>query len=321
MYSKTTWIDRAVQYVRRYLLTLVSGTTYDLTPQEGTVTQAGTAVTAARMNNIENGVEGAAKGTIFYAASSAGNDSYVLTFSPALTAYVTGLRINFKADVANTGAATLNVNELGAKTIKKNVTDDLSDNDIKVNQIITVVYDGTNFQLISNVPAKDWTQIATTTLGSDAASITFTSIPTAYNYLKIIIENAKTSTATGNLYLYLQFNDDSGSNYTWQYDLSNGHSRNSSDTKIRLADYGLSRTDITSDGNDFIFEIDQSNISRNKKLRGYCFASCGSTSAVQEHQTIGGVWRNTANKITKMYFYPFADNLKAGTKITIYGMV
>lgn len=84
-----------------------------------------------------------------YAADSVGTDSYAITLTPAPTAYVTGQRFIFKAGTANTGAATLNVNSLGAKTIKKNYNVDLLTGDILANQIVEVVYDGTNFQLVS----------------------------------------------------------------------------------------------------------------------------------------------------------------------------
>jgi microcystin-dependent protein len=57
--------------------------------------------------------------------------------------------ISFKAANANTGAATLNVDGLGAVAIKKNVNKDLSAGDIAAGQIIIVVYDGTYFQMIS----------------------------------------------------------------------------------------------------------------------------------------------------------------------------
>lgn len=87
--------------------------------------------------------------TYDYVASSAGTDSYAITVTPAPTAYVTGQKFTFKADVANTGAATLDVNSLGAKTIKKNVSNDLATNDIIANAIVEVIYDGTNFQMQS----------------------------------------------------------------------------------------------------------------------------------------------------------------------------
>lgn len=89
--------------------------------------------------------------TYDYAASSGGTDAYAITVTPAPTAYTTGQVFTFKADVANTGAATLNVNSLGAKTIKKNVSSDLATGDILANQIVTVIYDGTNFQMQSRI--------------------------------------------------------------------------------------------------------------------------------------------------------------------------
>lgn len=80
------------------------------------------------------------------ATDSVGTDSYAITLTPAPTAYTTYQKFTFKAGTANTGACSLNVNGLGAKTIKKRYNQDLSTGDILANQIIEVVYDGTNFQ-------------------------------------------------------------------------------------------------------------------------------------------------------------------------------
>jgi hypothetical protein len=88
---------------------------------------------------------------INYAADAGASDSYAITLEPAPTAYTTGQVVTFKANTANTGAATLNVNSLGAKTIKKNVNEDTATGDIIANQLVTVVYDGTNFQMINPV--------------------------------------------------------------------------------------------------------------------------------------------------------------------------
>lgn len=88
----------------------------------------------------------------WYAATSSGTDAYAITVSPAIGAYATGQRFRFKADVANTGAATLNVSGLGAKTLKKtDGTSDLATGDILAGSIVEVVYDGTNFQVISSL--------------------------------------------------------------------------------------------------------------------------------------------------------------------------
>lgn len=103
-------------------------------------------------------------GSVIYAADSGANDTYAVTLSPVPSAYTTGMVVNFKANTANTGAATLNVNSLGAKTIKKNKDQDLSDNDIKSGQIVTVVYDGTNFQMQSQLANSGVTTGGTETI-------------------------------------------------------------------------------------------------------------------------------------------------------------
>lgn len=94
------------------------------------------------------------EGTINYGADAQANDTYVITLTPAITSYITGSCYTFKANTANTGAASLNINGLGAKTLKKaagGVTTDLSDNDIRAGQLVYVCYDGTNMQMQSNL--------------------------------------------------------------------------------------------------------------------------------------------------------------------------
>lgn len=83
-----------------------------------------------------------------YAVDSVGTDSYAITVT-GLTSYVAGQTFKFKAGTANTGACTLNVNSLGAKSIYKDVSSELATGDILANQIVTVIYDGTNMQLVS----------------------------------------------------------------------------------------------------------------------------------------------------------------------------
>lgn len=86
-----------------------------------------------------------------YAADAQANDTYVITLSPAPTSYTNGMVVYFYAKTINTGAATLNVNGLGAKTIVKHLNTTLIDGDIVAGQLNTVIYDGTNFVLQSPV--------------------------------------------------------------------------------------------------------------------------------------------------------------------------
>lgn len=89
----------------------------------------------------------------YCAPSGASGTTYACSISPAITAYGTGVHYFFKADVANTGSATINFNSLGAKTIKKFAggSANLAANDIRAGQIVEVAYDGTDMQLVNQL--------------------------------------------------------------------------------------------------------------------------------------------------------------------------
>ena len=79
------------------------------------------------------------------------NDTYVVTLSPAPAAYATGLIVILKANTANTGAASVNVNSLGAKTIVKRLNTTLANSDILAGMFCYLIYDGTNFVILNPV--------------------------------------------------------------------------------------------------------------------------------------------------------------------------
>lgn len=79
---------------------------------------------------------------------AAGTDTYTGTFSsPIFLAYFPMMRIRVRFTNANTGAATINLNSLGAKDIKKSVSTALAAGDIMAGGIYELYYDGTNFQI------------------------------------------------------------------------------------------------------------------------------------------------------------------------------
>lgn len=90
-------------------------------------------------------------GSYTYVADSGAVNAYVTTLAPVPSALVAGFEVNFKAVNANTGASTLNVNGLGAVNILKNGVAALIANDIKAGQLVSVVYDGTSFQMVSQL--------------------------------------------------------------------------------------------------------------------------------------------------------------------------
>ena len=84
---------------------------------------------------------------VYFGVDSGSNDDYSVTISNFPSAYAAGQKVVFKANTANSGASTLNVNGLGSRTIKKEGSLDLADNNINSGEIVEVVYDGAYFQL------------------------------------------------------------------------------------------------------------------------------------------------------------------------------
>ena len=82
-------------------------------------------------------------------ATVTGTDTLTGSLTPALTAYATGNLFTFVAASTNTGAATINLNSLGAKSITKSGTTALVAGDIVSGQVYLIEYDGTRFQLIN----------------------------------------------------------------------------------------------------------------------------------------------------------------------------
>ena len=100
----------------------------------------------------------------------AGADTITGLLSPAVTAYVAGQKFSFIAAGTNTGAATLNINSVGAKSITKLGTTALAAGDIQANAVILVEYDGTQFQLINMVA-----QAAVNLSGGSAGTVPYQS--------------------------------------------------------------------------------------------------------------------------------------------------
>ena len=84
----------------------------------------------------------------YFIDTSTVNDSYGIN-ETLITAYTTGMILYVNISVANTGAATLQINALAAKAIKKLHDQDVITGDIEAGQIIHLIYDGTFFQLLS----------------------------------------------------------------------------------------------------------------------------------------------------------------------------
>jgi hypothetical protein len=82
-------------------------------------------------------------------ATVTGTDTLTGSLTPAIAAYAAGNLFSFVAANTNTGAATINLNSLGAKSITKQGTTALAAGDILSGQVHLIEYDGTRFQLLN----------------------------------------------------------------------------------------------------------------------------------------------------------------------------
>jgi hypothetical protein len=86
--------------------------------------------------------------------STGSSNAYVVDYSPAPSALVIGQRYSFIASFANTGATTLTIDGLGAQPLTKYRATALSSGDISAGTVIETVWDGTQFQILSQLSSS-----------------------------------------------------------------------------------------------------------------------------------------------------------------------
>lgn len=167
--------------------------------------------------------------------------------------------------------------------------------------------------------ASTYEPIATTTLSSAAASITFSSISSAYTDLRLVLVARSNNTGTPREDLYIRFNSDTGTNYShttlYGQDGSVGSFRQSNRTEIN-AYTGLPGTagqfSLTT------FDIFSYAGSTNKS----CLLTVNN-----DQNTVGGqvgreagLWRSTS-AITSITVLPQTNSFDTGTTATLYGIL
>jgi hypothetical protein len=157
-----------------------------------------------------------------------------------------------------------------------------------------------------------YTAIATQTLGSAAASVTFSSIPSTYTDLVLVMKPIK-----GTLnYPYIRFNADSGSNYSITTLGGNGTSAVSTRSTNITQGYLNETVNTTTTGStQFVIQINNySNSTTNKTylVRG-SDAGSGTDAVV-------GLWRNTAAITTIALLGGNGGTFDTGTVISLYGI-
>jgi hypothetical protein len=161
-----------------------------------------------------------------------------------------------------------------------------------------------------------YSTIATTTLGSAQATISFNSF-SGYTDLVCIYSAQNTSASAQDV--YVQFNGDTGSNYSatllWGSGSSAGSYRNSNDAAILLDFYGSAGPTSGPFNTGIVNIMNYSNTATFKTV-------LGRTSRADNGVDAGiGLWRNTA-AITSMTFRlsGSGNNFATGSIFTLYGI-
>lgn len=155
-------------------------------------------------------------------------------------------------------------------------------------------------------------KIASNTLSSSAASVTFSSIPSTYTDL-VIVTNVK-STTTGNM--IMRYNSDSSALYSLTRLIGDGGGAGSG----RLSGYSEIYTDSQGyfDGTNFnqIKIINIMNYSNTTTFKTCLIRSNRQQTGVD---AIAGLWRST-NAITSVLLSGNGNNFVSGSTFTLYGI-
>lgn len=156
--------------------------------------------------------------------------------------------------------------------------------------------------------------IATITLGS-AGIITFSSIPSTYTDLRVVIVGSNVTFAQG---WSMRFNGDTSTNYSttllWSNGSSVGSSRQINATSIFIGDYVLNNSTVTTLCMVDVFGYSGSTFK--ETLHNEAGDKNGSGTTIQGV----GLWRNTAAINSIIIRNDGGNNLAAGTSVTLYGI-
>lgn len=153
-----------------------------------------------------------------------------------------------------------------------------------------------------------YTPIATQTLGASATTITFSSIPSTYTDIVMVLRGVYNT----NNYINMKLNNDSTSTYSNTYLRGDGTSATSG--RASNAAYGIGFTAGNPD-NAIFHLMNYSNTTTNKTVL------IRTNAAGSETRATVGLWRSTAaiNRIDLIH--DSANGFASGTMVTLYGIV
>ena len=159
-------------------------------------------------------------------------------------------------------------------------------------------------------------KIATTTLGSASATITFSSIAASWTDIRLVFVVPSTSSATN---FQVQFNSDTGANYSSTYLNGNGTAassgRNTSATNIQFTDVTATSTTVPQMYTMDIFSYAGSTNKTTLGTSSQDYNGSGSSASIV------GLWRSTSAITSITLKTSGAPTFASGSIATIYGIL
>ena len=158
-----------------------------------------------------------------------------------------------------------------------------------------------------------YTPIQTYTIPSAQASYTFTSIPSTYTDLVVVFSGTCTSGAGGRV----QFNSDTGSNYSNTQLSGNGSSATSSrDSSVTSARFTYEGSIGSTDATRNVSIIQVQNYSNATTYKTFLSRANRPSAGLD---ALVGLWRSTA-AITSVTLLVISDTFAVGSTFTLYGI-
>jgi len=176
--------------------------------------------------------------------------------------------------------------------------------------------------------ASSYESIATVTVGSGGtASITFSSIPATYTHLQIRGIARNSNASAGGLSINMQFNSDTGSNYSYHYlgtyqgegtaAWAGGTANESFIVPFLMPTNSLGASIFSAGVIDI---LDYANTNKYKTIRGLGgYDMNGATSGYNYLNLNSGNWRSTS-AITSIKLYGSTANFMQYSQFALYGI-
>jgi hypothetical protein len=163
---------------------------------------------------------------------------------------------------------------------------------------------------------RTYSSIAYTVLSAPAASITFSSISSAYSDLRLVISGVTSSAS----YIKIQVNTDTGTNYSYRYLAGNGaagSSASAQSTTFVPVDGLVTSTSTTVPSMATVDFMQYKNTSVDKTILA---TSANDLNGSGETVVTVGLWRSTS-AITSIQIFANSGNLATGFTAELIGIL